>query len=118
MTRGKALTILNLSSSASREEIGQAYQRLIRRYPPEFHPDKFRAIDEAYHFLTSLAFRIEKLLSPESKVDLDRKTFSFDLPPPVSSLEGAISEIKKQLKIAFLWSPLEEEDHGGKGGLG
>ena len=103
MTREKALTILNLPSSAGRGEIDQAYHRLIRRYPPEFHPEKFRAIDEAYRFLTSLAFRIERLLSPQTKIDhLDRKAFSFDLSPPVSSLEGALSEIKKQLKIAFL----------------
>jgi len=111
MTRENALTILNLSSSASREEIDQAYHRLIRRYPPEFHPEKFRAIDEAYRFLTSLAFRIERLLSPEGKIKLDKKGFSFDLSPPVSSLKGALSEIEKQMKIAFLWKPLEERNH-------
>jgi len=111
MTREKALTILNLPSSAGREEIDQAYHRLIRRYPPEFHPEKFRSIDEAYRFLTSLAFRIERLLSPQTKIDLDRKAFSFGLSPPVSSLEGALSEIRKQLKIAFLWKPLEKGNH-------
>jgi curved DNA-binding protein CbpA len=111
MTKENALIILNLPSSANREEIDQAYQRLTRRYPPEFHPEKFRAIDEAYRFLTSIAFRIERLLSPQTKRDLDRKTFSFDLTPPVSSLEGALSEIRKQMKIAFLWSPLEKENH-------
>jgi curved DNA-binding protein CbpA len=111
MTREKALTVLNLPSSAGREEIEQAYHRLIRRYPPEFHPEKFRTIDEAYRFLTSLAFRIERLLSPQANTQLDREVFSFGLSPPVSSLEGALSEIKKQLKIAFLWSPLEKKDY-------
>jgi len=112
MTREKALTLLNLSSSAGREEIDQAYHRLIRRYPPEFHPEKFREVDEAYRFLTSLAFRIERLLSPQTKIDhLDTKAFSFDLTPPISSLEDALSEIKKQLKITFLWRPLEKGDH-------
>lgn len=110
MTREEALITLNLHSSAGREEIEEAYHRLIRRYPPEFHPEKFRAIDEAYRFLTSLAFRIERLLSAQTKIDLDRKVFSFDLSPPVSSLEDALSEIRKQLKIAFLWSPLEEKE--------
>ena len=58
MTKEKALAVLNLFPPASQEEIEKAYQRLVRRYPREFHPEKFRALDEAYRFLTSLAFRI------------------------------------------------------------
>lgn len=58
MTKEKALATLNLTPPAGREEIEKAYQRLVRRYPPEFHPEKFRTLDEAYRFLTSLAFRI------------------------------------------------------------
>ena len=108
MTKEKALAVLNLFPPASREEIEKAYQRLVRRYPPEFHPEKFRALDEAYRFLTSLAFRIERSLSPQTKMDLDRDSFSFDLTPPHSSLEGALIEIKTKLKIAFLWKPLEK----------
>jgi curved DNA-binding protein CbpA len=38
MTREEALAQLNLPPSAGREEIEQAYQRMVRRYPPEFHP--------------------------------------------------------------------------------
>jgi curved DNA-binding protein CbpA len=110
MTKEKALKILNLTPAATREEIDHAYQRLVRRYPPEFHPEKFREIDEAYKFLTSLAFRIEKLITPQVKIELNRELFSFDFTPPTSSLESALSEIKKQLKIAFLWKPLEKGD--------
>jgi len=110
MTKEKTLKILNLTPAATREEIDHAYQRLVRRYPPEFHPEKFREIDEAYKFLTSLAFRIEKLITPQATIELNRELFSFDFTPPTSSLESALSEIKKQLKIAFLWKPLEKED--------
>ena len=110
MTKEKALKILNLTPAATREEIDHAYQRLVRRYPPEFHPEKFRGIDEAYKFLTSLAFRIEKLITPQATIELNRELFSFDFTPPTSSLESALSEIKKQLKIAFLWKPLEKGD--------
>jgi len=109
MTREKALTLLNLPSSASREEIERAYQRLVRRYPPEFHPEKFRALDEAYRFLTSLAFRVERSLSPQAKMEIDKELFSFNLTPPTASLEGALNEIKTKLKIAFLWEPLEKK---------
>ena len=110
MTREKALARLNLPSSAGREEIERAYQRLVRRYPPEFHPEKFRDLDEAYRFLTSLAFRIERSLLPQAKMEIDRDSLSFNLTPPIASLEAALNEIKTKLKIAFLWKPLEKEN--------
>jgi len=50
MTPGRSLAVLNLTPSASKEEIEQAYQRLVRRYPPEFQPEKFRRVDDAYRF--------------------------------------------------------------------
>ena len=109
MTKEKALAMLNLSVSASREEIEKAYQRLVRRYPPEFHPEKFRALDEAYRFLTSFAFRIECSLSSQAKMEIEKESFSFDLAPPTASLEGALNEIKTKLRIAFLWKPLEKK---------
>jgi len=109
MTEEKALAVLNLFPPASREEIEKAYQRLVRRYPPEFHPEKFRALDEAYRFLTSLAFRVERSLSPQARMEIDKELFSFDLTPPTASLEGALNEIKTKLKIAFLWKPLEKK---------
>ena len=34
MTREEALTQLTLPPSAGKEEIEQAYQRMVRRYPP------------------------------------------------------------------------------------
>ncbi len=107
MTREKAVALLNLPPSAGQEEIERAYQRLVRRYPPEFHPEKFRALDEAYRFLTSLAFRIELSLLPQAKMEIDKDSFCFDLAPPTASLEGALNEIKTKVKIAFLWKPLE-----------
>jgi curved DNA-binding protein CbpA len=109
MTKEKALATLNLTPPAGREEIEKAYQRLVRRYPPEFHPEKFRTLDEAYRFLTSLAFRIERSLLPQARMEIDSDSLSFDLTPPTDSLELALSEIKTKLKIAFLWKPLEKK---------
>ncbi len=110
MTREKAMALLNLPSWAGREDIERAYRRLVRRYPPEFHPEKFRDIDEAYRLLTSLAFRVEHSLLPQTKMEIDRDSFSFDMAPPIASLEAALNEIKTKLKIAFLWKPLEREN--------
>ena len=107
MNREEALKILNLGSSPGAGELEQTYQRLVRRYPPEFHPEKFRAIDEAYRFLTSVSFRIESLLTPQATKPLDRKAYSFTLSPPASSIEPALAEIEKEWKKAFLWGSLK-----------
>ena len=105
MTREEALNQLNLPPLAGREEIEQAYQRMVRRYPPEFQPEKFRQVDEAYRSLVSLPFLLEKLLAPvAADEEVDKDLFSFDLPslqPAV--LEEALVEAKKNFKMSYLW---------------
>ena len=105
MTREEAFAQLNLPSSAEKEEIEQAYQRMVRRYPPEFQPEKFRQIDEAYRFLISLPFLLEKLLAPGAdSEEVSKNLFSFDLSSPqISVLEEALLEAKKQFKMSYLW---------------
>jgi curved DNA-binding protein CbpA len=105
MTREEALIQLNLPSSARKEEVEQAYQRMVRRYPPEFQPEKFRQVDEAYRFLTSLPFVLEKLLAPGADSDeVNKSLFSFSLSPPqISILEEALLEVKKQFKMSYIW---------------
>ena len=111
MTREEALNQLNLPPSAGKEEVEQAYQRMVRRYPPEFQPEKFRQIDEAYHFLISLPFLLEKLLAPGSDSDgVNKSLFLFSLaPPPPSVLEEALSEAQKQFKMSYLWPSSNKE---------
>ena len=96
MTRDQALTNLQLSAAATPEDIEQAYQKLVRRYPPEFHPERFRRVDESYRFLTSLPFMVAKLLSPtleETRLDPDLFAFSPSLPEDCQ--EQALGEIRK-----------------------
>ena len=110
MTREESLAVFNLPASATKEEIEQAYQRLVRRYPPEFQPEKFRQIDDAYRFLTSLPSMIERLLSPAvQEKELDKSLFSLTITPPSAALEEALLEVKKQFKISFLWPSPERE---------
>ena len=110
MTRKESLEILKLSPSANAEDTGKAYKRLVRRYPPEFHPEKFREVDEAYRFLTSLPYLLESLLSPEiEKTAIDPKLFEFSISPPLfSSLEEALTDIEKQFRMNYLWPSPEE----------
>jgi hypothetical protein len=107
MTKMEALEVLNLTSSASPEDIESAYQRLVRRYPPEFQPDKFRRIDEAYRFLTSFAYQVERLLNPQKeKVVFKPELLDFTLEPP-AALEEARREVKKHYLLAYLWRPAD-----------
>lgn len=110
MTREEWLAVLNLPGSATKGDIEQAYQRLVRRYPPEFQPEKFRQIDDAYRFLTSLPSMLERLLSSAAQEkELDKSLFSLTATPPVAALEAALRELKKQVKLSFLWpSPKKE----------
>jgi curved DNA-binding protein CbpA len=104
MTRKDALAVLHLPDPATRDDIDRAYQRLVKRYPPEFNPEKFRQIDEAYNFLTSLPYLLEKLLSPHKlKSIVNKKEFSFSLSPPAATPEQILAALKKQTLLAYLW---------------
>ncbi|MBF0458095.1 MAG: DnaJ domain-containing protein [Nitrospirae bacterium] len=110
MTRDTALNILKLSSAAGKEEIESTYYKLVKRYPPEFNPDKFREIDEAYRYLTSFTVMIESLLSGDSNEGtVDAELFSFTLPSESVSVDDAMREIKNSFKIAHLWSGLTSD---------
>lgn len=45
-------SLLEVGQSASAEEIKRSYFRLVRRYPPEKEPEKFRLIRQAYETLS------------------------------------------------------------------
>jgi len=104
MTRKDALAVLRLPDLATREDFDRTYQRLVKRYPPEFNAEKFRQIDEAYKFLTSLPYFLERLLSPvKSKTATDKTEFHFSPPPPAITVEQAVAALRKQLLLAHLW---------------
>lgn len=106
MIRAEALTILNLPETASPQDIEQTYRRLVRRYPPEFHPEKFRQVDEAYTFLTSLPHRLERLLSPAKfQASSSSGKFPYPLPAPDLTPQDLLAAFQKQLLFSHLWDP-------------
>jgi curved DNA-binding protein CbpA len=109
MIRSEALTILNLPETASPQEIEQAYQRLVRRYPPEFHPEKFRQVDEAYTFLRSLPHRLEQLLSPRKfQASSSSGKFPYPLASPDLTPPKLLAAFQRQLLFSHLWDPTPE----------
>lgn len=104
MTREEALRNLNLLPDADSEAIEKAYHRLVRRYPPEFHPEKFRTLDESYRQLTSLPAMIEKLLAPAvAEEKIDPALLTFDPSIPDSRLDEAIREVRAIALSDALW---------------
>jgi hypothetical protein len=104
MTREEALQNLNLPGDADQDAITKAYQRLVRRYPPEFHPDKFRLIDDSYRQLTSLAAMIQQQLAPAvENPKLDPGLLMFEPSLPDSRIDEAIREIRQAALTSTLW---------------
>lgn len=106
MTRDEALQNLNLASDADASAIEKAYQRLVRRYPPEFHPDKFRVIDDSYRQLISLPAMLERLLAPAmDDAKVDSSLLHFDPAVPETRIDEAIAEIRAIALAGALWAP-------------
>ncbi len=104
MTREEALQNLNLPPDADSEAIEKAYQRLVRRYPPEFHPDRFRIIDDSYRQLTSLSDMIQKLLSPSIEPSgTDPTLLVFNPSVPESRIDESLAELRKIALTKGLW---------------
>jgi len=105
MNRKAALEMLGLDDQAPRESIEKTYLKLINRYPPEFHADKFRQIDDAYRFLTSYPRMIEMLFAPESggrKIDPD--IFRFATGGDADLLENGMRDLKRMERLTYLFS--------------
>lgn len=109
MTRVHALKNLNLPPDASPEAVEAAYRRMVHRYPPEFHPERFRIIDESYRFLTSPAFLVKTLLCTEDgPSDLDPGLFDFSPSLPENALDEALVEMQRGALMQTLWGPEPE----------
>lgn len=110
MNAQDALERLNLDEQATPETIEKTYRKLINRYPPEFHPEKFRRIDEAYRFLTSYPRMVEMLFAPKSvERALDMSLFRFEMYDDVSLLESAMQEVRRRERLDFLWEKSREK---------
>lgn len=104
MTREEALGNLNLPDKATREEIESAYQRMVRRYPPEFQPDRFRTIDESYRMLTSLSFLLESVFSKAAhEHDPEEILSKLDVTAEEDAVEKSMKDIRTILIKEVLW---------------
>ena len=71
VTFSNAHQILGLKPGAPADEIRKAYLTLVRQYPPDREPDKFREIHAAYQMLNDPIALATALLTPSrDKPDL------------------------------------------------
>ena len=56
--------VLGLKAGASSEEVRRAYLMLVRQYPPDRDPDKFRQIHDAYQALSDPLNQARAILKP------------------------------------------------------
>lgn len=99
-----ALKTLGLDREASPETVEKAYRKLINRYPPEFHPDKFRQIDEAYRYLTSYPKKIATLFAPDAtRAAVDLTLFRYPEGEKTELLDTGIAELRRLARLWYLW---------------
>jgi curved DNA-binding protein CbpA len=106
LTRDQALHNLNLSHEAGKEEIEQSYRRLVRRYPPEFHPDRFRQIDESYRILTSLSFRVESIFNTkhrDEEENLARQVAELPMEVDAETVAQGVAALRRFVLQNALW---------------
>jgi len=103
MRRADALRELNLTETAEEAEVERAYLRLVRRYPPEFNPERFQKIDEAYRFLTSLPDMIASLLSPTASEGVSPDDFLFRTELPPEAVDEAMACLLRNKAMSQLW---------------
>lgn len=101
--------VLGVSSSASAEEVRQSYFRLVRRYPPETHPERFKAVRAAYDALKSPLRRAQREVA-QLDLSVDRIDLGW-LDSPIttpSSLVAALLAV--ELAESELARPPSEGD--------
>jgi curved DNA-binding protein CbpA len=101
--------VLGVSPTASADEVRQSYFRLVRRYPPETHPERFKLVRAAYDALKSPLRRAQREVAQfdlsVDRIDLGR----LDSPATTrSSLVAALLAV--ELAASELARPPSEGD--------
>ena len=58
-----AYALLGITVGASAEQVRQAYLQLVKQFPPDQEPEKFRAIHSAYQMLGDPLIQAEAILN-------------------------------------------------------
>lgn len=83
--------ILGLPSHTNDKDVRKAYLELVRKYPPETHPDKFQKINSAYEVLKDEKSRMRfYVFNRETGID-----------SPFEALFIRLSDKEKRIPLSF-----------------
>jgi curved DNA-binding protein CbpA len=82
--------ILGVSRSSSEADIRRRYLELVRRYPPDRDPERFKEIHQAYEKLRDPLLRMESRL--------------FDLESG-ETMAGVITDVRQRLRKSRISTP-------------
>lgn len=85
--------LLQVDPTANAEEVRQAYLKLVREFPPDREPDRFRAIHDAYSRLS------DPLVQAQALVTLSRDP--IDLRAVIASAEAKRPRLPKLVLLAL-----------------
>jgi len=94
---------LEIPRDATAGEIKTAYFRLVRKYSPEQHPEKFKSIRAAYEQLRTVAKRAEAEL-------MIIKEPSGDFAPPDTAYQPGVTAEDFHDVMVALYSDLKRND--------
>lgn len=90
-----ACRTLRLSRDCDREELRRAYIRLTRRYPPEYFPERFKRIKQAYDELILEPSSIEATVDHLAQAETPVEVFDLMLREVGASTEQQANELSE-----------------------
>lgn len=112
--RNTALKLLRVNEGASKDLLIQAYHKMVRRYPPEFFPERALQIDAAYqrliysseywHSFLNEEYQqqewFQEMLEMDSEIEIKIKS---DNSSPFASSSSRPSPSLSAGKVATFW---------------
>ena len=92
--------ILEVSPEATPEEVKRSYFRLVRRFPPEREPERFKVIRSAYETLSDTKLRQEYDTMEDYGSEITELLESAQLQMSESDWDGAVESLKRLIVIA------------------
>ena len=93
-THSDPLAVLGLPRDAGEDAVRQRYLELVKRYPPQGDPERFREIQAAYQAAKDPLLIAERLLAPPD----------FESPPNFSDVIDQQAKRPPALGVEFLLS--------------
>jgi curved DNA-binding protein CbpA len=95
-------SVLGVNRGATDEVIRKAWLEMVRRYPPETAPGKFREIREAFETISTRTRRLRHyLFSTDCHIDGPIEALTGELDQPANRRPPALYDLRKMIERSF-----------------